>query len=35
VRYEQDPKTEQQFHPVGQMDLVLEGLKKREIGITR
>jgi len=34
VRYEQDPKAEQQFHPVGQIDLFLEGLKKKDIGLT-
>ncbi|MEI6605612.1 MAG: DUF6288 domain-containing protein [Verrucomicrobiota bacterium] len=34
VRYEQDAKTKN-YHPVGQMDLSLEGLKKKEIGIAR
>lgn len=34
-RYEQDPQAEQQFHPAGQIDLFLEGLKKEEIGLDR
>ena len=34
VRYEQDPQT-LKYHAVGQMDLFLEGLKKKEIGLTR
>ena len=33
VRYEQDKKAEGQFHPVGQIDLFLEGLKKKELGL--
>ena len=34
VRYEQDAQT-MTYHPVGQMDLFLEGLKKQELGLTR
>jgi hypothetical protein len=34
VRYEKDEKQEA-YHPVGQIDLVLEGLKKKELGISR
>jgi len=34
VRYEQDAQT-MNYHPVGQMDLFLEGLKKTEIDLTR
>ncbi len=33
VRYEQDKKAEGQLHPVGQIDLCLEGLKKKELGL--
>jgi len=31
VRYEADKQAEGQFHPVGQIDLSLEGLKQSEI----
>ena len=34
TRQEQDPKTGE-FHQVGQTDVLLEGLRKRELGITR
>ena len=34
VRYEQDAQT-MKYHPVGQMDIFLEGLKKNEIGLTK
>ena len=34
VRYEQDAQT-MTYHPVGQMDLSLDGLRKKEIGLTR
>ena len=32
VRYEKDKKTEE-YHPVGQMDLSIEGLRKEELGL--
>jgi hypothetical protein len=35
VRYEQDPKTDQKYHPIGQMDLFVEGLRMEEIGLNR
>ena len=35
VRYEQDPKADQQYHPIGQMDLFVEGLRMAEIGLAR
>lgn len=35
VRYGDDKKAEGQFHPVGQSDLSLEGLKKNELGLAR
>ena len=35
VRYEQDPKADQQYHPIGQMDLFVEGLRMEEIGLAR
>ena len=34
VRYEQDKKTGD-YHPVGQMDLWIEGLKKNELGLKK
>ena len=34
VRYEQDKKTGE-YHPVGQMDLSIEGLKKDELGLAK
>ena len=34
VRYEKDPQS-QKYLPIGQMDVVLEGLKKQELGLTR
>ena len=34
VRYEQDAQT-MTYHPVGQMDLSLDGLRKKEFGLTR
>jgi hypothetical protein len=33
VRHEEDKKAKGRFHPVGQIDLSLEGLKKKEIGL--
>jgi hypothetical protein len=33
VGHEEDKKAEGQFHPVGQIDLFLEGLKKMEFGL--
>lgn len=35
VQYEEDPKADQNYHPIGQMDLFLEGLRMEEIGLTR
>jgi hypothetical protein len=35
VRFEQDPKADQQYHPIGQMDLFVEGLRMEEIGLAR
>ena len=35
VRFEQDPKADQQYHPIGQMDLFVEGLRMAEIGLAR
>ena len=34
VRYEKEGQT-MTYHPVGQIDLFLEGLKKKELGLTR
>ena len=34
VRFEKDPRTGQ-YHPVGQIDLWLEGLKREELGLGR
>lgn len=33
VRYEEDKKAKGRFHPVGQIDLSLEGLKKKDLGL--
>lgn len=35
VRYEEDPKADQQYHPIGQMDLFVEGLRMKEISLAR
>jgi hypothetical protein len=35
LKYEKDRKLEQQYHPIGQMDLVFEGLKKKDLGLAR